>query len=677
MAIGDKYKSNNVSGGGAAAEQSSGPGFMQSVANFFTGNDRTEFPDMPEFGASDTDLLKGAGYEVLAAMSANELEQAKMAAQLTGGTLSKDKFDNIILVVNNEPFYINKPGFSGRDAKDMGGQAAMFIPAARVAGNAVKTGSVAMLGGSALAAGGTQAGMEAATAAAGADQSLGSAALDTGVATVLGPASAYFPFKQTKFAQNLPPYIQQNAEKGMDLSRATGIGLTSSQLGPARHGEAKIQQLREMPQTAYGMDDALTTQSDQIQQATEGMLSALPQSRTAPGVQAKDAATAAREAAVQERKDATGALYETIRTQDGQIDTTPLRNALSSIQRNDKLVEAGGSYQALEKVKALYGSETKRVQKTAPGQADEVVEVTVGAVREPGHLLDAKMELDDLIEMAASRGMQNQVRQLQRAKLLLEETLDSTTDGVYRQANDTFASLSQEVNFIDEGLAGAIINMPADQFDFVTKMVFSPTASPMARKNLKRVLDTQDPEAYPAMLRAHMEDKLATINDTALDQNLPANMLNTLWKNKKTRDMYHSELAAIDPAAAQAYLDLGEILKYAKIGRGNNSNTAIKQELAERYKSPLLNVVKRAAGLFTGTSILGAADDTIVRAMKEADLNKELSTLTGDYAQVLNYIASIQPGNRNAAEAALLSLQALTAGLPVGEGADADITVKY
>ncbi len=669
-----KYKSSTVAGKTTEAE----PGFLGSVQNFFTGADRTEFPKMPEFGGGDAQsMLLGGAYEVLAAASANEMEQANMAAKMTGGTLAKDKFDNIILVVNDQPFYINKPGVSGRDLKDMGGQAAMFIPAARVAGAAVKAGSVKLLGGSAVAAGGQQAIMEGSTYAAGADQSLGSAALDTGVAAALGPASAYFPFKQTKFAQNLPPYVTQNAETGMDLSRSTGIGLTSSQLGPARHGEAKIQQLREMPQTAYGMDDALSTQSQQIQEATEGMLSGLPQSRTAPGIQAKDAAEAARTAAVQERKDATGALYETIRTQDGQIDTTPLRDALSSIQRSDKLVEAGGSYQSLERVKTLLGSETKKVQKTAPGQADEVAEVTVGKIREPGHLLDAKMEIDDLIEMANARGMTNEVRQLQRAKSLLEDTLDATTDGVYRQANDTFATLSQPINFIDEGLAGAILNMPADQFDYVAKMAFSGSASPTARKNLKRVLDSQDPEAYPAMLRAHMEDKLSTINDTALDQNLPANLLNSLWKNKKTRDMYQAELAAINPDAARAYMELGELLKYAKIGRGNNSNTAIKQELAERYKSPLMNIVKRAAGIFTGTSVLGAADDTIVRAMKEADLNKELSTLTGDYREVLNYIASIQPGSRAAAESTLLTLQALSAGSTFTEGADSDITVEY
>ena len=63
--------------------------------------------------------------------------------------------------------------------------------------------------------------------------------------------------------------------------------------------------------------------------------------------------------------------------------------------------------------------------------------------------------------------------------------------------------------------------------------------------------------------------------------------------------------------------------------------------------------------------------------MKEADLNKELSTLTGDYREVLNYIASIQPGSRATAESTLLTLQALSAGSTFTEGADSDITVEY
>ena len=652
-----------------------GSGFLGSVQNFFTGADRTEFPKMPELGGTDVGGLSGAGYEVLAAMSANEMEQANMAAKMTGGTLAKDKFDNIILVIKDQPFYINKPGVSGRDLKDMGGQAAMFIPAARVAGAAVKTGSVKLLMGSAAASGGTQVGMEAATYQAGADQSLGSAALDTGVATALGPLSAILPFKQTKLAQNLPPYVTQNADTGMDLSRSTGIGLTSSQLGPARHGEAKIQQLREMPQTAYGMDDALNTQSQQIQEAADGVLSALPQARTTPGNQAAEAAQAARDAAVREREEATGALYQSIRNIDGQIDLNPLRNALSAIQRNDKLIEGGNSYQAIERIKSLI-TQQKKVQKTAPGQADEVAEVDVGKVMEPGYLLSARDDLNGMIQTAVERGMNDQARVLGKAKEQLDAVLSASTNGKFDDANNIYATLSQPINFIDEGLAGMILNMPGDQREYVTKMVFSGSASPNARQNLKRVLDSQDPEAYPALLRAHMEDKLSVINDTALDQNLPANLLNSLWKNKKTRDMYYAELAAVNPDAAQAYQQLGELLKYAKIGRGNNSNTAIKQELADRYKSPLMNVIKRAAGIFTGTSVLGVADDTIVRAMKEADLNKELSTLTGDYREVLNYIASIQPGSRATAESTLLTLQALSAGSNFAEDG-ADIIIEY
>lgn len=656
----EKFSAKLKSQGQTAADTESG--FVQGVQNFFTGADRTEFPEMPEFGAEDAPTgMLGAAYEVLAASSANELEQAKMAARMTGGKLARDKFDNIILEVNGTPYYINKPGLSGRDAKDIGGQAAMFFPAARVAGAAVKTGSIKMLGAAAAASGGQQAIMEGSTYASGADQSLGSAAADIGISSILGPASAYIPFKQTRQVQNLPPYIEANINQGMDLARATGIGLTSSQLGPARQGEAKMQLLREMPETAYGMDNALNTQSQQIQDAADGILNALPETRNAPGLQVKQAAQAARDAAVREREEATGALYQSIRNLDGQVDLGPLRNAFGAIQRNDKLIEGGNSYNSIERIKSLI-TDQKTVQKTAPGQADDVAQVEVGKVLEPGYLLSARDDLNGMIQTAVERGMNDQARVLGEAKKQLDAVLSASTNGKFDEANNVYATLSQPINFIDDSLAGMVLNMPGDQVEFVTKLVFSASSSPQARKNLKRILDTQDTEAYGQLLRSHIQDTLNVINDTAIDQNVPANMLNALWKNKKTRDMFYSELAAIDPTAAQAYLNLGEVLKYAKIGRGNNSNTAFKQDAMKRYSGALGRVVKKAITFFTPVGMVGAVDDTIVSAMKQADLNKELTTLTGDYKVVLDYISSIQPGNAKLAEGALMGLQGLSAG---------------
>ena len=68
---------------------------FQGVQDLFTGADRTEFPDMEEFRATDADSMGiGAGYEVLAAISANEEEQANTSkskiSSLSASLLSPD-----------------------------------------------------------------------------------------------------------------------------------------------------------------------------------------------------------------------------------------------------------------------------------------------------------------------------------------------------------------------------------------------------------------------------------------------------------------------------------------------------------------------------------------------------------------------------------------------------------
>lgn len=635
---------------------------LGGVADFVTGADRTEFPNVPELGIESLPAGETfGGYDFLSAASADETEQANIAQQMFGGTLSTDKFDNIMINLNGQDYYINKPGFSGRDAKDIVGQGVMFIPAARVAGAAVQAGRglANVAGASAL----TQGAMEAATAAAGADQSPMSMGADVTLSSILGPLSAVPGVRQTQISNRLPPFIQQNAEEGLDLARAQGIGLLSSQLGPARDGEAKIQLLREMPQTAYGMDDALNTQSRQIQQATEGVLAPLPQTSSTPGVQAKDAVVAAQAAAVKEREDATGALYDTIRAQDTQVDTTPLRNALIALQRTDKMQPGGQAYGTIEKIKTLLGTETKRVQKQAPGQADEVVEVEVGSILEPGNLLSVRDDVNTMIAEADKAKNASQIRILKLAKQELDKVLSASTRGVFDEANSIYEALSQPVNAIESGLSGQILNLPADAQDFVAQLVFAGGASPTARRNLQRILNSQDPNAYGALLRAHLEDKLSTINDTAIDQNLPARMLNVLWKNEKTRNLYKSELERLSPDAAETYVQLGEVLKYAKIGRGSNSNTAIKQDFLQRYGPVLGSMILRIPKMISGLGMVDAADAAIAAGRKQADLDRELQSLSGDFKEVYDYIKTVNPGNAKKAMASLLSLQSLTAAV--------------
>ena len=457
----DKFRTRQKSQDQTAAD--TGSGYFQGIKDFVTGADRTEFPEMPELGGTDVGGLSGAGYEVLAAVSANEEEQANMAAEMTGGDLAQDKFGNFILVVNDQPYYINKPGFSARDAKDMTGQGIMFIPAARVAGTAVKTGSVAMMGKSALAGMATEAAAEGVTAAAGADQSLAGAVGDVALSGAMNVLPALPGWTQTrKTAQyRNSPYI--TAEDAQALQDKTGVGVLASQLGATgvsnMTGENKLQYLRGLESTAPTIDSALVTQQNQIDNAVEGLLSGLPEP-TNPGVKAQLAAQRTRQAKVDAREEATGALYQQIREMDAELSTGPLLDAIKRIQRSDQLVEAGGSYRALEKVKDLIGRTTKQEPLTAPGATGSVT-VEAPVMRQIGQLQDAYQEVSELIQIAQNAGLNKQVRELTIAQKELNKVMSRASDGVWDQAQETFSLLSQDIDFIDENLAGQILNMKA------------------------------------------------------------------------------------------------------------------------------------------------------------------------------------------------------------------------
>ena len=358
---------------------------------------------------------------------------------------------------------------------------------------------------------------------------------------------------------------------------------------------------------------------------------------------------------------------------DVEISTAPLLNAIKGIQINDQLVEAGGSYRGLERVKDLIGRTTKQEPRTAPG-ATGSVEVEAPITRQIGQLQDAYQEISELIPLAQKAGLNKQVRELTLARKELNKVMSGASDGVWDQAQETFSLLSQDIDFIDENLAGQILNMKADQFDFVTKMVFSPSASNTSRLNLKRILDSADPGAYPTLLRAHMEDRLTSIKDTTISGNMPRQMLDALWRNPKMRKMYSEELARVNPELASMYNSLGEVLRFAMVGRGSNSNTQQKLRYAQEFEQPLNNLIKRGVGMLTTAGMYGVVNDAIAAGKQAGALKTEMSLINRDIKRLQKHLSQFEPGDSRAATLLTDALQSLSASLPFGEGPDDDVT---
>ena len=163
------------------------PSVLDKISNFFTGADREtratrELPELQSSGVltgSGISALKGAQLAATLATTLDPEEAAKILREASPDIgIQQDEKGNW-LVSNNKTgarAVINKPGFSGMDALQMAGTAALYTPAARAAG-ILGTGALraaTALGGAAAL---TETGIQAGQAAAGGTFDAGDVAL--------------------------------------------------------------------------------------------------------------------------------------------------------------------------------------------------------------------------------------------------------------------------------------------------------------------------------------------------------------------------------------------------------------------------------------------------------------------------------------------------------------------
>jgi hypothetical protein len=159
-----------------------------------------EFPNIPE----TTDMGDAAPGFFEAFMMNNKLMFARDdfgKAEIMEDTFGDDerwggafvdKFDNPMIVWNDKPYYVNKPGFSGQDIGTLTGEIIKFAPASKFVSGAKTLGQTIMRGtgaysGTELAGQAGEALLTPETTKA-KDQDMGDVAGDVGVATGLGVA---------------------------------------------------------------------------------------------------------------------------------------------------------------------------------------------------------------------------------------------------------------------------------------------------------------------------------------------------------------------------------------------------------------------------------------------------------------------------------------------------------
>ena len=98
-----------------------------------------EYMDMSEFGENVTGygLLDKETYQSLkAAFVDNPWEQSEIYENIFSddarwGGIQADKYNNPIVIWNDEPFYINRPGLSTTDIAEVGGEVLKYLPAGK------------------------------------------------------------------------------------------------------------------------------------------------------------------------------------------------------------------------------------------------------------------------------------------------------------------------------------------------------------------------------------------------------------------------------------------------------------------------------------------------------------------------------------------------------------------
>tara|TARA_R110000796_G_scaffold249033_1_gene376406 strand:- start:42 stop:2306 length:2265 start_codon:yes stop_codon:yes gene_type:complete len=85
------------------------------LGNLITGKGRYE-PDIPEIGKVPASV-KGSFKAAAGLLVSPDVENAKNVIKnsIPGVTFKEDKFGSTLAVINNQPYYINKPGMSGQD----------------------------------------------------------------------------------------------------------------------------------------------------------------------------------------------------------------------------------------------------------------------------------------------------------------------------------------------------------------------------------------------------------------------------------------------------------------------------------------------------------------------------------------------------------------------------------
>ncbi|RKZ92272.1 MAG: hypothetical protein DRQ40_08935 [Gammaproteobacteria bacterium] len=195
-----------------------------------------------------------------------------------------------------------------------------------------------------------------------------------------------------------------------------------------------------------------------------------------------------------------------------------------------------------------------------------------------GELHYAKMDIDDMIEVAHRKGQNNNVRILTKVKNQLVDVLEEASSD-YKLGRESYIENSAPIKSFDDGLEGSILKEGKKSSPQLSKLVFGPTSSPEAVKRLRTSIGND--EVFGDMVRAHLKTEFNKLNSSATGE--VTNLGGLFYKQVFGSEYKRSLLKAALPSEQyKAINDLMTILEATGRGFKGNSTTAQRTLMNER-----------------------------------------------------------------------------------------------
>ena len=414
--------------------------------------------------------------------------------------------------------------------------------------------------------------------------------------------------------------LAEAAEEGLGAipeARKAGIDLTAPQATGERLGEQSF--LLSHSATARQAGKFLEKQNKQALEAVDRFINEIAPAETVADYasKARGIANNAIEAAKEARRSFTSPIYkEAFRASKGQnIDITAFTNNL--VDEIDKYPKGGDIRKVLEKASKLF------VKGNTPLNDLEKIH-------------NARVELGELINTRKDGGLgATAKRTLVQAKAGLDEILEANSPA-YAQANAAYASASQPVTELTEGVIGRVANLTDDQLGNIGNRLLDPSnVSASNVQNIKKVFESVPGGdiAWKEVVRGELQRRIGSVR-VDLDQpgaaNVPQQMLTNLFGNeKKTQTL----LRAVDDKTRDNLKLLRRVLQKASKGRSVGSPTASRQEILREAQTGFakgLNVLSSPKATFDDfVNNLGTTDNL------KALANRIFDPVVEDHLQVI------------------------------------------